>query len=165
MKILVAVFLALSLAAGVYMTIPAQVEEPQIAMEFHFSTTDREGNPVTEAVLAEHTVTILNFWEPWCQPCIREMPDLERISQEYADRGVLVLGIYATPGVEEDVDDVIASTGVTYQMLHYSHDFDGFQTGYVPTTVILDSTGHVVQQPLSQSLLYSQWVSLLERVL
>ena len=28
-------------------------------------------------------ITILNFWATWCLPCKREMPSLERLSQNY----------------------------------------------------------------------------------
>ena len=36
---------------------------------------------------------ILNFWASWCIPCIKEMPDLEKIYQKYADQGLVVLAV------------------------------------------------------------------------
>jgi len=38
-------------------------------------------------------VLVLNFWASWCAPCVEETPSLSRLAQQYADKGVVVLGI------------------------------------------------------------------------
>jgi thiol-disulfide isomerase/thioredoxin len=38
-------------------------------------------------------IRLVNFWATWCPPCVREIPLLMDIQQEYADRGVQVIGI------------------------------------------------------------------------
>ncbi len=38
-------------------------------------------------------VVLLNFWATWCLPCIQEMPDMERLWQQYKDAGLVVLGV------------------------------------------------------------------------
>lgn len=130
-----------------------------------FTTTDFEGNTVTEQVFAGHSLTILNFWEPWCGPCVGEMPDLQKLSQEYADRGVQVIGVFATPDADEDVQAVLERTGVAYPILRYVQAFGPMQTGYVPTTVILDGTGAVVKGPFAGALDYADWCALVEELL
>ena len=135
------------------------------APEFLFDTTDFEGNPVTEQIFAEHSLTILNFWEPWCGPCVNEMPELEKLSQEYADKGVQVIGVFATPNADEDVQAVLDKTGVTYPILRYTSAFDFLQTTYVPTTVIIGSSGSIVKEAFSGALSYEGWVKLVEELL
>lgn len=134
------------------------------APEFLFDTTDFAGNPITEQILAGH-LTVLNFWEPWCSPCVSEMPDLEKLSQEYADRGVQVIGVFSTPNADEEVQAALDRTGVTYPILRYTSEFDFLQTGYVPTTVIIDSSGSVVKAPFSGAMSYDAWVKLIEELL
>jgi thiol-disulfide isomerase/thioredoxin len=36
---------------------------------------------------------IVNFWATWCAPCIEEMPQLQKMADEFAPRNVAVIGI------------------------------------------------------------------------
>lgn len=142
-----------------------QEQDAPFAPEFLFSTTDFEGNAATEQIFAGHQLTILNFWEPWCGPCVSEMPDLQRLSQEYADKGVQVIGVFATPDADEEVQAVLDKTGVTYPILRYTSEFDFLQTGYVPTTVIIGSSGNILTESFAGSMDYDGWVALIEGLL
>ena len=108
---------------------------------------------------------MLNFWEPWCPPCVAEMPDLEKLSQAYADRGFLILGIYSTDGQEENVDAVLSDCGTSYPILHYCDAFEVFQTGYVPTTVFLNAAGETVGETYVGSRSYAAWAQIVEGLL
>ncbi len=39
------------------------------------------------------SVVLVNIWATWCPPCRAEMPELDRIATEKADRGFVVFGI------------------------------------------------------------------------
>jgi cytochrome c biogenesis protein CcmG/thiol:disulfide interchange protein DsbE len=51
-----------------------------------------DGTTLSAADFRGH-ILVLNVWATWCQPCRREQPALQRLSEEYADRGVRFLGI------------------------------------------------------------------------
>jgi thiol-disulfide isomerase/thioredoxin len=36
------------------------------------------------------TVYIINFWATWCKPCIKELPDFEKINHDYRNEKVKV---------------------------------------------------------------------------
>ena len=38
-------------------------------------------------------VVLINFWATWCVPCRAEMPELDSLAREYADRGFRVLAV------------------------------------------------------------------------
>ena len=113
--------------------------------EFTFKTKDRDGNEYDESIFASNKLTMINFWEPWCGPCVNEIPDLEKLYEKYKEQGFMILGVYSETSMENEVSEVLASGKVSYPILHYSTEFDQFQTGYVPTTVFVDSKGHIIK--------------------
>jgi peroxiredoxin len=42
-------------------------------------------------------VIYINFWATWCNPCRREMPHLQKMHEELADQGLLVIGVNTDP--------------------------------------------------------------------
>lgn len=129
---------------------------------FAFSTTDRDGNAWDQTAFADNRIVMVNFFEPWCGPCVSEMPELERLYQDYKDKGVLLIGVYIT---EEGMESVLAQTGVTYPILHYTEAFDALQTGYVPTTVFFNSTGEIVGETEIGAHSYDEWAAILDGLL
>lgn len=138
--------------------------------DFTFTTTDRDGNSWDESVFAGNELTMINFWEPWCGPCVSEMPELQRLYEDYSDRGFLIIGVYSDDTQEGSVDEVLSSSGITYPILHYTSEFDEFQTGYVPTTIFVDGEGHIVTAPDQDSAIvgsdsYDGWAKIIEDLL
>ena len=133
-----------------------------LAEGFDFSTTDRDGNAVDESIFSDYALTMINFWEPWCPPCVGEMPDLERLYQDYRERGFQILGVYLT---EDNAGAVIQKTGVTYPILHYVSAFDVFQTGYVPTTVFVNRWGEIVGETEIGGRDYAAWAQIIDGLL
>lgn len=46
-------------------------------------------------------LVVLNFWATWCGPCVKEMPDLAAIQNQYAALGVQVIGASADTLAEQ----------------------------------------------------------------
>lgn len=34
---------------------------------------------------------VVNFWATWCRPCVKEIPDFEKLQKLYLDRGVEII--------------------------------------------------------------------------
>lgn len=39
----------------------------------------------------DETIHVVNFWATWCAPCIKELPDFEKLQATYKDKNVQVL--------------------------------------------------------------------------
>lgn len=57
-----------------------------------FALEDSEG---VRHTLSEYRgkIVVLNFWAKWCEPCVAEMPALERFYSDLKAKGVIVLGV------------------------------------------------------------------------
>ena len=49
----------------------------------------------TEHDISEYfgNVILVNIWATWCPPCLKEMPDLNRLQKVYADEGLIVIAL------------------------------------------------------------------------
>src|SRR5271154_2430775 len=57
-----------------------------------FSIVTEHGKTVSVADFGGKLL-VLNFWATWCETCIVEMPSLNQFAQDYANKGVVVLGV------------------------------------------------------------------------
>lgn len=111
-----------------------------------FTATTFDGQTLRLSELRGQVV-VLNFWASWCGPCREEAPTLQALSTEYAERGVVFVGIaYA----EEDANSLafMREFGITYPNAPdrgtiISENLYGI-TG-VPETFIIDQRGQVAQ--------------------
>ncbi len=122
--------------------------------DFTFNTTDRDGNAYDESIFAGYELTMVNFFEPWCGPCVSEMDDIEQLYEDYSSEGFMVIGVYSDTSMESELDAIISSTGVSYPVLHLDRDLARFQTGYYPTTFFVDGEGHIVTMDGTTDFLY-----------
>lgn len=123
-----------------------------------FSTTDINGVPIKLDDIKGSTLIMVNFWEPWCGPCVGEMPGLEKLYQNYKDKGLTVLGVFYSIDSMDDAKAVISDNNITYPVVVGNDDFINFTTEYVPTTVFVDSEGQLLSgEPLIGSRSYEEW--------
>ncbi len=92
-------------------------------------------------------LVILNFWASWAAPCLREMPNLERINQLYKDSSVQVLGI-AVVSNPDDIPQKVKLTGVTYPILIGSKELIAQYGSFsdLPTTFIINGDGTILKE-------------------
>jgi len=148
---------AASLGFAVAPEEPEPEPEAEWAPDISFTTVDMDGNTVTDAVFRDAKLTMINFWAYWCGPCVREMPDLQKLQEKYGDAGLQILGI-SDEEYEEDNIDVLEQLGITYTCIRYTGAFDDYlMTGYIPDTIFIDSEGHVLGEVLIGSNSYEGW--------
>ena len=57
-----------------------------------FTLKDLTGKPF-ELASAKDKIVLLDFWASWCGPCVAEMPHIQKLHEEFKDKGLLVVGI------------------------------------------------------------------------
>ncbi|HIY30289.1 MAG TPA: redoxin domain-containing protein [Candidatus Mediterraneibacter avicola] len=98
-------------------------------------------------------VIFLNFWATWCGPCRNEMPDIQKLYEEYSAQGedaeVVILGIagpeIGQEGSSGDIAGFMEENGYTYPVLmdESGEMFDQYGISAFPTTFMIDRDGNV----------------------
>ena len=104
---------------------------------------DEAGNKITfEAFRGK--VVVFNLWATWCPPCIREMPDLNALQQEFADRDFIVVPVASGKQGREEPAEFLRSRDMMALTTYYDPDslfLRVFDLETLPTTFVLDRGG------------------------
>jgi thiol-disulfide isomerase/thioredoxin len=91
-------------------------------------------------------VVFLNLWATWCGPCRQEIPELQKLHNEYAAQGFKVVGVSLDESGKDTVQQFVTENSMTYPV---ALDPEGklanvFQTTGIPTSVLIDRSGKIV---------------------
>lgn len=99
-------------------------------------------------------VVVVNFLASWCVACKRELPDLLRLSNEYRDRGLQVIGV--APDNEERLRGMLEELSSEGEILEgeifpilldrYGKVMKRYGVVALPLTVIINEKGYVVER-------------------
>lgn len=142
-----------------------------------FSAEDLDGNALDQSILEGHTLTMVNVWATFCTPCISEMPELGELAEEYADKGVQIVGLVSdvldSDGSvsETQLDtarEIVAATSANYTHIVPSIDlYYGllYQITSVPTTFFVDETGAQVGYAYLGARDKAEWSTIIDEML
>jgi thiol-disulfide isomerase/thioredoxin len=107
--------------------------------------TDVSGNTVDLSDFKGKLV-LVNLWATWCEPCLREMPSLERLRSQLGER-IAVLGVSEDRGGGKAVEPFIAKLGLTSIKIYIdpkSAVGRAFEVRGLPTSLLIDRDGKLV---------------------
>jgi thiol-disulfide isomerase/thioredoxin len=116
---------------------------PQPAPETSF--TDAAGKPASFADFKGKPV-VVNLWATWCQPCLKEMPSLDRLQAGLGDR-LAVAAVSEDRGGAERVGPFVAAMGLQKLKIYLDPKSDvghAFNVRGLPTSIVIDAKGQVV---------------------
>ncbi len=123
-----------------------------------FTLSELRGRPV-----------IVNLWATWCPPCRAEMPALQKLYDEYRDRGLIVLAVNATQ--QDDVQAIapfVEKYHLTFPILLDETGLAAraYQLRSLPSSYFIGRDGTireiVVGGPMPEALLRAQAEALLK---
>jgi thiol-disulfide isomerase/thioredoxin len=143
-KKLVAFLLLLILAAAC-----ATEEKPEkVGKERNTSSTHMTSLTGEEISLADYRgkVVLVNYWATWCMPCVKEIPDLVKLYNDYKGNDFEIIGIYVNspaPQVEKMVKDLGINYTIVQENPRVTAQFGEITS--IPRTFILDRDGNIVE--------------------
>jgi len=102
------------------------------------------GNLDNDALRGE--VTVLAFWATWCGVCEQQMPDIEALHRDYADRGVRVIGVNQDRDANQAqlVDAYVDERGLQFPVaLDTGRMGRAFRVSLIPHVAIVDAQGEL----------------------
>jgi len=87
-------------------------------------------------------VIFLNFWASWCVPCREEMPDMERLYQEFKDKNFVVFAVNVKDR-RQDAINFVKELKLTYPIVLDPEGQVGLLYGAwgLPTTYLIGPKG------------------------
>ena len=102
-----------------------------------WSFKDKDGAQYTLSGLHGKWV-LVNFWAPWCPPCLEEMPDLDAMQRQRKD--LQVIGVAVMYGSRKEVLDIVNKKSISYPIVFGTEDtagdfggLDGLPTSFLYT--------------------------------
>jgi len=88
-------------------------------------------------------VLVLDFWATWCQPCVRELPFLERLHAAEAEHGLKVVAVNYLEQLDV-AGAFVQSLGLNLPIgMHTEAMQKAFRIESMPTVVVIDARGRV----------------------
>ena len=121
--------------------IPATPPQPAPQVGF----TDVDGKPASLADF-KGTPAVVNLWATWCQPCLKEMPSLDRLQSQLAGK-LTVAAISQDRAKAGRVGEFVAAMGLRKLKIYLDPTAavaHAFHVPGLPTSIIIDAGGQVV---------------------
>lgn len=126
---------------------PAAAIDPTATL-FAQKMNDAAGKPQALAQWQGHAL-LVNFWAPWCGPCVKEMPELSSLAGELKAKNINVIGI----GIDTptNIAEFTAKYKIAYPIYiggmdatDLSRQF-GNKNGGLPYTVLIGADGKIAK--------------------
>ncbi len=108
-----------------------------------FRLKDLEGKEVTNGRYRKR-VMLVNFWGTWCAPCLKELPEFDRLYRRYRKAGMTLVAI-ATDEEAEPVKKLVAKRKLRAKVLLGGESYAGqYGAPNFPFTYVVDTTGTII---------------------
>jgi len=92
-------------------------------------------------------VVFINFWATWCGPCIAEMPSIQVLYDKFKDNPEVVFLIVEIESNQEGAKEFITKQKLNLPIVFPNSNIpQNWLENSIPTTVILDKNGDLVER-------------------
>jgi thiol-disulfide isomerase/thioredoxin len=134
----------LILICGLYLSVFQAFSQSEKVRIIRFEDLQKEINRVTDTTL------VLHFWATWCKPCVEELPNYEKLSQEYAKKRIrfLMVSMDFPKDLKDKVEPFIAKNNINSEVVlldepdynAWIDEIDKEWSGTIPATLMVNLT-------------------------
>jgi len=105
----------------------------------------------TEASLASMSgeVVLVDFWATWCKPCLKSMPEVQKLHDELSGSGFRAIGVSIDEGGDQKVRETVQKKKFTYPIAidrQESPAWEAFQVPAIPAMFLIGRDGLIAKQ-------------------
>ena len=131
-----------------------------------FSMLSPEGNPLALSELVGGKYLLIDFWASWCGPCRQENPNVVKMYNDLQEKGFEIVGV-SFDHSDENWKKAIQDDNLTWPQMS---DLKGWGSeagklygiSSIPSTILLDPNGIIIEKNLRGDELYKKLEELLE---
>ena len=118
-----------------------------------FEMNNLDGKPVKLSdYVGKGKVVLVDFWDSWCGPCRREMPNLVEIYQQYKGKNFEIVGV-SLDRKAEDWKDMTKKLNITWPQMSdlkfwQSEGAQIYAVSSIPHTMLIDAEGTIIARGL-----------------
>lgn len=121
---------------------------PRPAPQFSAKTTTGE---MLDPGAYHGKVILVDFWATWCKPCHEMMPDLQKLHNKFAEKGLVVLGISIDEkdDAAKKVAKFLKKKDISYPIyldVDENPAWEAFHVPAIPATYLINRQGEIVAQ-------------------
>lgn len=94
-------------------------------------------------------IVLLDFWATWCRPCVKSMPALQKLHDQFASKNFTVLGISTDEEGKKKVEPFLKKHKIAYPILLDAAEnpaWEMYKVKVIPMMFLVDPKGQIVKQ-------------------
>lgn len=121
------------------------VEEGELAPDFSLPGVRSSDSAITLSELRGNIVYV-DFWASWCLPCLRSLPQINMLYEQYAEQGFEVVAITIDDPIEDALDFLEdLEVPLSYHVVadRTADVMDEYGVVGMPTSFLIDRSGRI----------------------
>jgi thiol-disulfide isomerase/thioredoxin len=139
---------SIALGAGFYVhqrSLTLTTQHTESLLSFRFPDEKGQIHDINEW---QGQIRVINFWATWCPPCLKEIPELMALQEQYQDAGLQIIGLAVEDA--EPVREFLIDHPVNYPILiggdgaiNLSRQL-GNIINAIPFTLVINQQGQII---------------------
>jgi thiol-disulfide isomerase/thioredoxin len=89
---------------------------------------------------------LLNFWGEWCVPCLKELPELKHIEEEFKSKNFEIISFLKSNNMEK-ARKILKDNKINWPQILYSEKYQKyFNITAFPTNIFINSNGEITKR-------------------
>lgn len=134
-----------------------------------------DGKEVTNELFRDKKMTMINIWGTYCPSCIKELPYLQEIYDEFKEDNLGMVGVIIDVPIEKTegkefykAKKILDEHNIQYPNVQLDQKFKECTTGkifFVPTTIFVDHEGKVIGDLIESAYSKNEYVQIINQML